>query len=68
MSMSMSMISKIFQRKIVNIFLPIIFSICFGCSKEPSHGDGSFEYPQHMFCLINSNFFSVTHSKLKACK
>ena len=26
-----------FQRKIVNIFLPIIFSICFGCSKEPSH-------------------------------
>ena len=25
------------QRKIVNIFLPINFSICFGCSKEPSH-------------------------------
>ena len=25
------------QRKILNIFLPIIFSICFGCSKEPSH-------------------------------
>ena len=24
-------------RKIVNIFLPIIFSKCFGCSKEPSH-------------------------------
>ena len=30
-------INKNFQRKIVNIFLPIIFSICFGCSKEPSH-------------------------------
>ena len=29
--------NKNFQRKIVNIFLPIIFSICFGCSKEPSH-------------------------------
>ena len=28
---------KKFQRKIVNIFLPINFNICFGCSKEPSH-------------------------------
>ena len=26
-----------FLRKIVNIFLRLIFSICFGCSKEPSH-------------------------------
>ena len=26
-----------FQCKIVNIFLPIIFSICFVCSKESSH-------------------------------
>ena len=34
-----------FLRKIMNIFLPIIFSICFGCSKEPSHRDSSFEYP-----------------------
>ena len=25
----------------------------FGCSKEPSHRDGSFEYPQHMFWLGN---------------
>ena len=25
-----------FQRKIVNIFLPIILSICFGCSEELS--------------------------------
>ena len=29
--------NKIFHRKIVHIFLPILFSICFGCSKEPSH-------------------------------
>ena len=29
-------INKIFERKIVNIFLPISFHICFGCSKEPS--------------------------------
>ena len=28
---------KNFSVKIVNIFLPINFSICFGCSKEPSH-------------------------------
>ena len=41
------------QCQIVNIFLPIIFSICFGCSKEPSHWDGSFEHPQHMFWLRN---------------
>ena len=27
--------------------------ICFGCTKEPSHRDGSFEYPQHMFWLRN---------------
>ena len=34
---SISLVSKIFQRKIVNIFLPISFNICFGCSKDPSH-------------------------------
>ena len=51
--MSQVKISKHFQGKIVNIFLPIIFSICIGCSKEPSHRDGSFEYPQHMFWLEN---------------
>ena len=27
--------------------------MCFGCSKEPSHRDGSFEYPQHMFWFRN---------------
>ena len=37
----------------MNIFLYISFIICFGCSKEPSHRDGSFEYPQHMFWLRN---------------
>ena len=45
------------QQKIVNIFLPIIFSICFGCSKEPPHREGSFEYPQHMFWLRNKIVF-----------
>ena len=29
--------------------------MCFGCSKEPSHRDGSFEYPQHMIWLRKKN-------------
>ena len=54
--------NKIFQRTIVNIFLPINFNICFGCSEEPSQSDysfepsqpdSSFEYPHHMFWLRN---------------
>ena len=28
--------------------------ICFGCSKEPSQKDCSFEYTQHMFWLRNN--------------
>ena len=27
--------------------------MCLGCPKEPSHRDGSFEYPLHMFWLRN---------------
>ena len=36
--------------------------MCFGCQKEPSHRDGSFEYPQHMFWLRNkkNNFLLRT--------
>ena len=41
--------------------------MCFGCSKEPSHRDGSFEYPQHMFWLRNKEIFFGRHSYLKAC-
>ena len=34
--------------------------MCFGCSKEPSHQDGSFEYPQHMCWLRNTiNIFQL---------
>ena len=40
---------KIFEGKIVNNFLPKGFNICFGCSKELSHCDGSFKYQQHTF-------------------
>ena len=35
------------------------------CSKEPSHGDSSFEYQQHMFWLRNNIVF-VTHFKPNA--
>ena len=36
--------------------------MCFGCSKEPSHRDGSFEYPQHMFWLRNKKNNFQLHS------
>ena len=32
-----SVVPKKIELKIVNIFLPISLSTCFGCSKEPSH-------------------------------
>ena len=31
----------------------------FMCSKEPYHWDSSFEYPRHMFLLINKNNFQL---------
>ena len=35
----------------------------FGCSKEPSQWDGSFEYPQHTFWLRNKKVkYFGTHS------
>ena len=49
------------ERKIMNIFLSISFDICFGCSKEPPHRDGSFEYPQHIF-LLRNKIVLTTHS------
>ena len=41
------------KTKILSVNLLINFNIWFWCSKEPSHWDGSFEYPQHMFWLGN---------------
>ena len=56
--------SKTFERKIIIISLPINLNICFGCSKEPSHWDGSFEYPQHLFWLRNNkNNFQLDFSR-----
>ena len=60
--------SKSNLRKIAIIFLSISLNICFGCSKEPSHGDGSFEYLQHMFWLRNKkNNFQLHTLILLAC-
>ena len=36
--------------------------MCFGCSKEPSHRDSSFEYPQHMFWLRNKKNNLLLHT------
>ena len=37
--------------------------MCIGCSKEPSHQDSSFQYPQHMCCLrIKKIEFSSIHT------
>ena len=46
-------LSKINLRKIAVIFLSFSLNMCFGCSKDPSHRDSSFEYPQHMIWLRN---------------
>ena len=62
MGLSTGLDKHIFQRKIVNIFLPIIFSLCFGCSKEPSHWDGSFEHSQHMFWMRNKKPIFLLHT------
>ena len=48
--------------KIVNISLLINFTKCFGCSKEPSYCDGSFEYPKHMFWLRNKKIKISLHT------
>ena len=58
--MSKVQTNRVIDHKVVNIFLPISFNICIRCSKEPSHGDGSFEYQQHMFSLRNKKNFKYS--------
>ena len=62
-----SLLHNFLRGKIAIINLSISLNMCLGCSKEPSHWKGSFEYPQHMFWLRNKkNNFSVTRSNLGA--
>ena len=49
------MLAKIsVKHKILITFMSIILNICFGCSKELSQLDGSFEYQLVMFGLRNT--------------
>ena len=57
-----------FELKIVNTFLPISFTICFGCSKEISQQDAYFVYPQHMFWLKIRKLFFYMYSKTSHSK
>ena len=50
----------------MNIFLSVSLNICFGCSKEPSHRDSSFEYPQHMFWLGNKKTILIMDMNVQA--
>ena len=55
-------VKQFFSVKIAIIFLFINLYMCFGCSKELSHRDGSFEYPQHMFWLSNKKNNFLLHT------
>ena len=48
----------VYLSEIALVFLPISVNLCFGCSGEASHWDGSFEHPQYRFVL------SVQRSRL----
>ena len=41
-------------------------NVCFGCSKEPSHRDGSFEYPKYMFLMRNKTKL-LAHEHCEDC-
>ena len=55
------MIDKKNELKIAIISLSINLNMCFGCSKEPSHEDDSFEYPQHMLWPRNKKINFQLH-------
>ena len=41
----------VYLYEIAFVLLPISVNLCFGCSGEVSHWDGSFEHPQYRFVL-----------------
>ena len=44
-------------------FLFLNQNICCGCSKEPSHWDGSFEQPKQMLKLIDKKILAILRRK-----
>ena len=46
------------------IFLFLSKGICYGCSKEPSQWDGSFEHPQYILRLIDKKIFGILCSNI----
>ena len=65
-SVPLGKMNQILQRTIVNIFFPINYNICFGCSKNRLIETVSFEHPQRMFSLRNKkNILWIRHSELK---
>ena len=44
-------------------FLVLNQNICCGYSKEPSHWDGSFEHPKHMFKLMDKKIITILRRK-----
>ena len=53
-------VNNFFQRKIVNIFLHM-----FWVFKRPSHWDGSFKSPQHMFWLRNTKTIFLVRTSIQ---
>ena len=47
--LSKTLNSSLESEKSMIIFLSISLNMCFGCSKELSHREGSFEYPHICF-------------------
>ena len=48
---------RVRNRKLFSLFLNQ--NICCGYSKEPSHGDSSFEHPKHMFKLKGKEIITI---------
>ena len=77
MKLTIGPVKELSLRKTAIIFLSISLNMCFGCSKEPSHRDGSSEYSQHMIrkiifsyillsgVLIQANYLTFNISILK---
>ena len=57
-------ISEFFQQEIVKKILSINLNMCFGYSKEPSHCDRSFEFPQHMLRKVIFNYIILSEGLL----